>query len=594
MAARDVDRLLDGVMQGQVSRRQFMTRGAALGLSFASLAALLEACAQATTPAPATAPPVSANPATLPPATTAPSAATAAPKTGGTLQHSSSVVPNGGFDHNKHWDWIGVTVGICCFDPLLKNDPTASPVKVGPWLSSMPDVNADHTSYTFHLNANAKFQTGDPVTAADAKFTLERLVNPEFGAEMGTLYNVIPYVGLADFKNQKAKDVAGIKVIDDHTLQVDLDRPESTFLYVIGYPSAGIVNAKVVRAMGDKAYDLKPTGGSGPFKLAEAKLDSGLVFERNPNYWNAPYPYVDKVEWKWPVDPQLAILRIQSGQQDTMLDNVPTGSIAGLKADTQNPNGLVIGQFNEIQSISLNLTHPAMSNLKVRQAMAMAIDRDRIGQVLQGVGRPAGTGGVLTPGLGDLYSGDIGYKYDPQGAKDLLNAAGFGSGFDLIYWGGNISPFKEQNQVIQQNLADLGIKVDLRLRDFTSIVNQWIDHPQAIIDYQCEIAYPNGAYLMDQVFSQAAIDNKCCNPSGFSDPHMEDLLKKGHAAATDAETTAIYKEADKYVTHDQVTMIPTIYQNKPDYVSKRVRDSFFTCQSPSADFKYFYQFWLNS
>ena len=153
--------------------------------------------------------------------------------------------------------------------------------------------------------------------------------------------------------------------------------------------------------MGDKAYDLLPTGGSGPFKLAEAKLDSGLVFERNPNYWNPPYPYVDKVEWKWPVDPQLAILRIQSGQQDTMLDNVPTGSIAGLKADTQNPNGLLIGQFNEIQSISLNLTHPAMSNLKVRQAMAMAIDKDRIGQVLQGIGRPAGTGGVLTPGLGD-------------------------------------------------------------------------------------------------------------------------------------------------------------------------------------------------
>jgi len=75
---------------------------------------------------------------------------------------------------------------------------------------------------------------------------------------------------------------------------------------------------------------------------------------------------------------------------------------------------------------------------------------------------------------------------------------------------------------------------------------------------------------------------------------MEDLLKKGHAAATEAESTAIYKEADRYVTHDQVTMIPTIYQNKPDYVSKRVRDSFFTCQSPSADFKYFYQFWLNS
>jgi peptide/nickel transport system substrate-binding protein len=593
MSSRDIDRLLLGYMDGRLTRRAFLRRGAVMGLSAGSLATLLEACAQTTTPASPSASTGGAISSSAP--SGGPSAAaTGEPKKGGTLVHSSSVVPNGGFDHNKHWDWIAVSTGFSCFDPLLKLDPATSPVKIVPWLSTMPEVNQANTSFVFHLNPAAKFQTGDPVTAADAKFTLERLVNPDFGAEMGTLYNPIPYVGGDDFKNGKTPDIAGIKVVDDHTLQIDLERPESTFLYVLAYPSAGIVNSKVVKQMGDKEYDLHPTGGSGPFKMTEANLDSGLVFERNENYWNAPFPYVDQVKWSWPVDPQLAILRIQNGEQDTMLENVPTGAIAGLKADTNNPDGLVIGEFNEIQSISLNLTHEAMSKLEVRQAMAMAIDRDRISQVLQGIGRSASTGGVLTPGLGALYTPDIGYKYDPAAAKQLLAKAGYENGFDLVYHGGNISPFKEQNQVIQQNLTDIGIRVDLQLQDFTSLVNQWIAHPQAIIDYQCEIAYPNGAYLMDQAFSQAAIDNKCCNPSGFSDPHMEELLKRGHEAATDADQVAVYKEADKYVTKDQVTMIPTIYQNKPDYVSKRVRPSFFTAQSPSADFKHFYEFWLES
>jgi ABC-type transport system substrate-binding protein len=584
MSGSDADRLVYGLMHGRLSRRQFLARASAAGLSAAAVTAFLAAApagGSSRRPARWTSGRFDQE-------------ASATPKMGGTLVHSSSVVPNGGFDHTKHWDWIAVTTGFCCFDPLLKNDPTTSPVQVGPWLADLPDVDADATSYTFHMNPNALFQTGDPVTAADAKFTLERLISPDFGAEMATLYRPIPYVGATDFLNGTAAEVSGIKVIDDHTLQIDLERPESTLLHVLGYPSAGIVNRKVVEQMGNDAYDLHPTGGSGPFMLAEANLDSGLVYERNPNYWNPPYPYVDRVQWEWPVDPQLAILRIIQGQQDTMLENVPTGSIGYLTNNPQNPDGLVIGPFNEIQSISLNLTHPAMSEPRVRQAIAMAVDKDRIGQVLQGTGRPAGTGGVLTPGLGDLHSDNIGYSFDPAGAKQLLDAAGFGGGFDVDYWGVNISPFKEQNSVILQNLTDLGIRVNLQLRDFTTIVNQWIAHPAAIIDYQCEIAYPSGAYLMDQVFSQAAIDNQCCNPAGFSDPHMEELLVKGHEAATDEEATAIYREADTYVTKDVVVMVPTIYQNKPDYVSSRVRKSFFTCQSPSGDFKYFYQLWLDA
>jgi ABC-type transport system substrate-binding protein len=302
---------------------------------------------------------------------------------------------------------------------------------------------------------------------------------------------------------------------------------------------------------------------------------------------------VDRVEWSWPVDPQLAILRIQQGEQDTMLDSVPTGAIASLRSDPSNPDGLVIGTVNQLQSISLNTTHPAMSDQRVRQAIAMAVDKDRIAQVLQGTVVAAGTGGVLTPGVGDLYSPDIGYPFDPEGARQLLVDAGFGDGFDVDYWGGNISPFKEQNQVIQQNLADLGIRANLTTLDFTALVGQWIAHPVGIIDYQCEIAYAHGGYLMDQVFSQAAIDNLCCNPGGFSDPTMEDYLQRGHEAASDEESIEVYNEADRYAVHDQTWMVPTVYQNKPDYVSARVRDSFFTCQSPSGDFKYFYMFWLN-
>src|SRR6266508_450793 len=214
------------------------------------------------------------------PATTA--TAAGKPVRGGTLVFSASSEPSG-FDAARWWNPLSWSGTVNVFDRLVRT--TDKGTFEPELLSGLPEVNSDGTQYTLRLQPGVKFHNGRALTADDVKFSLERLVNPETASEGASLYTGLTIPGMDGVVNQKSKELEGIEVVDDGTLTIALEKPDSVFLYLLGLPFAGIVPRDVVEEVGDKKFNFAPVG-TGPFLMKDVDPSKGLALERNPAYWD--------------------------------------------------------------------------------------------------------------------------------------------------------------------------------------------------------------------------------------------------------------------------------------------------------------------
>jgi peptide/nickel transport system substrate-binding protein len=568
----------------RISRRSFV--GGSLAILGGGLLAACVGEEEAAAP-----PPVSSAATTAPTATAeAPPAETAAPAEtgpvkGGTLLYGVASPPSG-FDPAKWWNGLSWDGTLVVFNRLLtlKDDGSLEPEL----LSALPEVNADGTLYTFALKQGVKFHHGREMTADDVKYSIERLVNPATASEGGGLYTGLTIPGMQDILNEKGKELSGIKVVDPYTLTIELEKPDSVMLYVLGLPFASIVPSDVVEDVGDKKFNFAPVG-TGPFVMKDVDPSKSLVLERFPDYWNPELPYLDRVEWTIGVEPDLSLLRIQSGEQDMMSEPIPSESFPQLKNTPDLTAQLFEGPFNNVNYITLSLKHEALKELKVRQAIAMAVDKQRFVQTIKGLGEPA-NGGLFSP-LSPYYQDGLAYPFDPEGAKGLLAEAGFQDGFDVTFWSGDFTPYKEMGQTVQQDLAQIGINVDLQIQIREDWLATVVTNPAGITNNEWELPYPHGSYVMDGAFTQAALDAGCCNFSNYVDPHFDELAAQAHATTDQAEQVALYKEMDKIAIKDEALWVPLIYPKIAFLVSNRAQ-GFSITAAPTASTHFFDRYWI--
>ena len=185
-------------------------------------------------------------------------------------------------------------------DPHLSSDTTSAGVVVEIYsglvalntdLQLVPDIadrweiSDDGRVYTFHIRDNARFQDGKPITASDFKWSLERAANPETASPVADTY-LNDIIGVDAVIEGETTDIAGVRVIDDSTLQIEIDAPKAYFLAKLTYPTAYVLDRENVEAGGDSWTDTP--NGSGPFKLAEYRVGERIVLERNENYYLEP------------------------------------------------------------------------------------------------------------------------------------------------------------------------------------------------------------------------------------------------------------------------------------------------------------------
>ena len=366
-------------------------------------------------------------------------AAAGGPQSGGSLTFAR-------FFETQNLDPAGVAdngsifVRVQIFNTLVEADPDTLP-NVGPGVADEWSSSADGMTWTFHIRDNARFSNGEPVTAEDVQFSLERFADPTISVN-------IPSLGVG---------VESVDIIDDQTVQVNLDRPVGAFLENISVFPASIINKAAVEAEGDDHW-MNPLG-TGPFKVKEWVPGSHITLERNEYYWEEGKPYLDEIRFDYIADDNARILRIQGGDAD-IVEGVPWTQIPDL--DASEGFSIHVADIVRYEGVFLNHTIPPLGEVGVRQALNYATNKAAINEaVYGGVGEIANS---MIPKA--TYHSDYdtlpAYFYDLERAKELIAASSMPDGFDLAYIFPSGSTAHEQlGTILQAQWAEIGVNLSI-------------------------------------------------------------------------------------------------------------------------------------
>ncbi len=349
------------------------------------------------------------------------------------------------------YDWQNWSMIKSLFDGLM--DYTPGTTELRPGLAESYEISPDGLVYTFKLRAGVKFHNGREMTAEDVKYSLDRVTNPATQSPGAGFFGAI-----AGFDAAGEGGLSGVEVVDPLTVKITLSRPDATFLHVMALNFASVVPKEAVDAAGDD-FGKQPVG-TGAFKLAEWTLGQRLVFEKNADYWRAGVPFLDSVVFEVGQEPVVALLRLQNGEVDVPGDGIPPAKFMEVMADPAQAERVVQGGQLHTGYITLNVTMPPFDKLEVRKAVNMAINKERITQIINGRAVPATQ--PLPPSMPGYTEGYAGYAYDVEGAKALLAEAGLADGFETELYVMNTDPNPRIAQAIQQDLAAIGITANIQ------------------------------------------------------------------------------------------------------------------------------------
>lgn len=359
-------------------------------------------------------------------------------------------------DPERAFEFYSWVIVANTYDTLVTDTPD-NLIDSLPLLAKSWDVAPDGQRYTFHLDPSAKFASGNPVTAADVKFSHERLKN------------------LKDVPGYYADPwVKHITVIDDHTVELGLDKPMAYLLPVLTVVPLSIADSKLIMAQGGnnnpdadqtdtaKGWLDQHSAGSGPFVLSQWTPKTGFILDRNPNYWRTP-PYFDRIIGKSVSDPTAQIQLVLSGDAQIAMDvDYDTADQFRDNQDIQiveKPSfDLIYMALNNSPDVSA-----ALANKQVRQAIQYGIDYDGI---LNGLMRGHGVRPPSPIVLGMLGADSVAaVQRDVPRAKQFLADSGAENvSFPLAY---PTNPFGSVDPAvlaakIQADLAEVGITVELQ------------------------------------------------------------------------------------------------------------------------------------
>jgi peptide/nickel transport system substrate-binding protein len=413
---------------------------------------------------------------------------------------------------------------------------------VRPDLAESWDISDDGLTYTFKLHP-ATFHNGRAVVAADVKYSFERLVDPDTAS---------PTAGsLVSMKT--------IEAPDDETVVITLTQPNAAFLVELSGMGCIIVPQEVVEENGDLA---QIAVGTGPFKFVEYVPNTHVKLEKNADYFEAGLPYLDGVDMLIAAEDNSRTAALVSGTVD-FIEYVPSQDIPILEGDASIK--LAGNSIQQIRMIAFNLTREPFDNPKVRQAIAMAMDRGPIiDAALSGYGTPTeqlfAVDFWASLGEREIPAPDI------EGAKALLAEAGFPDGFDTTITGWSEYGFlKSSAVVVQEQLKQIGIDAELNLLDPGSIIQM------VYTDFDFDMVVTGDSSYVDpnSLIYRNFKTGESSNVSQYSNPDVDKLIDDGIATTDLAARTAIYQQIAEQLLVDLPWVCLYIgqqYEAMKDYV----------------------------
>ena len=364
-------------------------------------------------------------------------------------------------------------------EPLMRPTPDLGGVVAA--AAQSYEVNGAGTAYVFHLRPTGRYWDGTPVKAQDFVYAWQRLVDPRLAAPDETLFAGAVLngekVSLMDPQRDKASidgalGTLGLKAIDDFTFQVQLARPDPAFLWLAAMPAAGPIRKDVVTQSGDKWATSPATFvTNGPFKVTEMVQNDHISVERNPGYWG-PKPALTRIDFAIVHDGAAALSKYKSGDLDVV--TVQPAQAASVSQDSTLGHQVVKTPNLTVFWLVFRVNSPPLDNVRLRQAIAQAIDRNAfVDQIFQGEAMAATT--FIPKGMHGYASNLATQRFDVAQARASLAASGLSSKqLSLTYSYDQTSDFAKATAkfVHDQLKINLGIEVNLQGLDANTLASR--------------------------------------------------------------------------------------------------------------------------
>jgi oligopeptide transport system substrate-binding protein len=446
------------------------------------------------------------------------------------------------------------------FDGLVALD---AGLHVVPALADTWVISKDGLTYTFHLRPGVRFHDGNPVTSEDALFTIRRVLEPGRKRRSVAFSYLAVVSGAMEYSEGKRRDLPGVSVPDPQTIRIHLDRPYLSFLDVLAMDGLRVVPRHVIERIGNEAFGRSPVG-TGPFRLV-SWTQHGLQIEANSEYFAGP-PHLDgaSILFMEPDETDGGASRFDRGEVD--LYDVTREHV---EAAARDPRVRVL-RYQELAVSFLGFLTgvPPLDDVRVRQAVAMAIDREALTAHDPAVRRFAT--GILPPGMPG-YSPDLkALPYDPSRARQLLAEAGHPGGRDLpaivLY---NVARSKAGLKVqaeIKANLEAVGIHLDVRDVSWTELTRRTDDHdaPAFVLSWIADLTDP------DAFLSSLFQSGNSANYFDFRDAKADELLEAGARETNPVTRARIYREAERRIL-EMAPLVPLYHTMAVVAVRRNVR-----------------------
>ena len=430
------------------------------------------------------------------------------------------------------------------------------------------EVSDDGLVYTIKLRKDGKWSDGEPVVADNFKYSWVRALTKENAAEYAyQLY----YIKNAEkyYNGEATADELGINVIDDYTLEVTLEAPTTYFPQLLAFPTYAPLREDIVSA-DPEGWATKPETyvTNGAFKLVQWDMKDQLVFEKNENYWNKDSIKLDKLTFKLVTDDTTAYSELQAGNFD-VVNSLPTNEIepgqeAGLVHVSPKLGTYYFGINVGKQDDMAEDVKTALSNKLVRQAINLAIDRqeiiDNVGKAEQVAAYSFVPEGIYNPDGTEFADKEY---YDPSDmdgnikkAKELLKEAGYENGeglptIELMY--NSEGAHKDICQIIQENLAKIGINIELANQEWAVFLNT---RQQG--GYEIARQGWIGDYSDPMTFLDLFVTGGGNNDSGYSNPEYDALIAAAKVETDPDKRKEQLREAED-ILMDDMPILPIYY-----------------------------------
>jgi peptide/nickel transport system substrate-binding protein len=403
---------------------------------------------------------------------------------------------------------------------------------VVPELARSWQVSPDGKRVTFQLQQGVKFHDGTDFNADSVKWNIERILDPQTKSPQ---------------RAQLEPAIASVAVVDPYTVAIELKKPFAPLLAALA-ERPGFMLSPTAAQKPEQDFGRRPVG-TGPFRFVEWVRDSQVTLERFPDYWEKGKPYLDRVIYRVVPDPTVRLTMVRTGEVDIATD-VDSKDIPSLR----NEASLQVSEMKPAArwtALQWHVDEPPFNNKALRQAIALAIDRNELRDVLlRGFGEPAR--GPVSPGLWWSDPSFQGIGHDLDMAKKKLAEAGYPNGFRAKFVVENTPQWIRQTELLQAQLHKINVGMDIEPVNpadaYARVLQKKTNWTHASWTQRAD---PNGLlYILFHSKGHA-------NTTGYSNPKVDELLEQAGGTYEVERRRPLYHSAERMITDD----VPYVFLN---------------------------------